>query len=573
MTRGRAWLGRLGRERNRYATGAAAAKLEALAALAPVRLRRPRDLVEFHGHLLFLRAFPDDERVRLAAVAALEAFARRVRGLPARALATLEDSGLAGSTSRHAFEAPVARWLADRFGASVELDWRAMPDSSGIDFLLGLVTGRAEQDGLESERLTTRQWLRRAKGAERISDLAWLLRELRRRRATRPLWQALYDDAGVPLAWRLRDGAGAAARNVLPVAAVHYRGRGLRRLPADPRRLIAAPLAGITLLDAKRAEAVIDVTRAALTARCREVYAISYANPQEVYLADLGAGTTLALLGVLPARRLSLESNYGYLLLSNGVPVGYAGVTPLYRQANTGINIFEPFRGSEAGFLCAQTLRAFHTLFGVERFVLNPYQIGAGNSEAIASGAFWFYYRLGFRPVAAELAALAAAEHRRQLGSSGRRTDARTLRRLAQSDVELVLPGARRRDRFAETWLAELSLLASERLARDAGGDGRERGAERLATRVARSLGVRRLASWPEAERAAFVALAPLVALLELGSLDASSRAGLVRLMRAKGAAQEAPYVRAAAADRHLLPGLMAAARRAGSARARAQAT
>ena len=144
----------------------------------------------------------------------------------------------------------------------------------------------------------------------------------------------LYDQAGVPVAWRLRDGAGATAHNELPPPVAHYR-RSLRRLPPDPRRLIATPLEGIALLEPKRAEAVIDVTRAALTARCREVYAISYANPEEVYLADLGTGTALALIGVLPERRLSLESNYGYLLLSNGVPVGYAGVTPLYRQANT----------------------------------------------------------------------------------------------------------------------------------------------------------------------------------------------------------------------------------------------
>jgi hypothetical protein len=556
------WLGRLGRQRDAYAAGTAAAKLDVLAALAAARFRRPRDLAELHGHLLFLRAFPDDERVRLAAVQALEAFPRRVRELPARTVALFEDSGLPGSSSRHTFEAPIARWLADRFAATAEIDWRAIADSSRIDFLLGLVTARAEQDGLESDRLSTREWLRRAKGAERITDLAWLLRELGRHRATRPAWQALYDDAGVPVVWRLRDGAGAAARNVLPTAAVHYRARGLRRLPADPRRLIAAPLEGITLLDAKRAEQVIDATRAALTARCREVYAVSHANPEEVYLADLGAGTALALLGVLPTRRLSLESNYGYLLLSNGVPVGYAGVTPLYRQANTGINIFEPFRGSEAGFLCAQTLRAFHTLFGVDRFVLNPYQIGAGNSEAIDSGAFWFYYRLGFRPVAPELAELAAAEHRRQRGRPGRRTDAAMLRRLAESDVELVLPGARARNRFAEHWLADLSLLASEQLA-GAGGGGRERDAGRIASRVARALGVRRLAHWPQAQRAAFVALAPLVALLDVESLDAVSRAALVRLLRAKGGPQEAPYVRAAAADRHFLPGLMAVARRA----------
>ena len=109
----------------------------------------------------------------------------------------------------------------------------------------------------------------------------------------------------------------------------------------------------------------------------------------------------LALIGVLPAQRLLLEANYGYVLLSNGVPIGYGGVSPLFRQANTGINVFDPFRGSEATYLWAQTLRAFRSLFGVRRFIINGYQFGAGNAEAIASGAYWFYYRLGFRPTSA----------------------------------------------------------------------------------------------------------------------------------------------------------------------------
>jgi hypothetical protein len=562
MTRLALLLDRLAVARNRYGAGAAAAKLELVGALAAVRPRRASELAALHGHLLFLRAFPDDPAVRLATDRALATFAKLVRAVPARERARLEDSGLVLSTSRHSFEAPVARWLADRFGADAEIDWRATDDSGGIDFLLSLVIARAEQDGAASERLTTRQWLRLAKGDARMTDLAWLLHELKRGRATRRVWPALYDHAGVAVAWRLRNGPGAATRNGLTTPSIHYRDRGLRRLPPDPKRLIAAPLERTELLDRRRAERVIDVTRAALTARCREVYAISYANPDEVYFVDLGAGTALALIGVLPARRLSLESNYGYLLLSNGVPIGYAGVTPLYRQANTGINIFESFRGSEAAFLCAQTLRAFRTLFGVHRFVLNPYQIGAGNREAIESGAFWFYYRLGFRPVVPEVAALAAAEQRRREAKPRHRTDEATLRRLARSDVELVLPGARRRDRFAESWLADLSVLASRELAR-AGSGSRERDSGQVAARVARALGVRGIARWPVAEREAFDSLAPLVALLDLNSLDGPARGGLVQLLRAKGAMQERPYVRAASTDPHFLPGLMSAARRA----------
>ena len=212
-----------------------------------------------------------------------------------------------------------------------------------------------------------------------------------------------------------------------------------RRLSVPLARHVMAPLDAIERLPRRRAARVIDVARSALAARCREVHAMNQANPDEVYLADLGEGVQLAVIGVLPAQRLLLEANYGYVLLSNGVPIGYGGVSPLFRQANTGINVFDPFRGSEATYLWAQTLRAFRSLFGVRRFIVNGYQFGAGNAEAIASGAYWFYYRLGFRPTSTEHQRLAEAEAAR-LQADGGRSPAATLRQLARGDLVLDLP-------------------------------------------------------------------------------------------------------------------------------------
>ena len=180
---------------------------------------------------------------------------------------------------------------------------------------------------------------------------------------------------------------------------------------------------------------------------------MNYANPGEVHLADLGEGVELAVIGVPPRERLPLEANYGFLLMSNGVPIGYGGVSPLFRQANTGINVFDPFRGSEAAFLWVQTLRAFRTLFGVRRFIINGYQFGAGNSEAIASGAYWFYWRLGFRPSLPENVALAAEEGARLKESPTRRTPAAVLRRLARGDLILDLADWDADDVFEEPLL------------------------------------------------------------------------------------------------------------------------
>jgi hypothetical protein len=70
-------------------------------------------------------------------------------------------------------------------------------------------------------------------------------------------------------------------------------------------------------------------------------------------------------------------------------------------------------------------------LLGVTLFTVDPYQLGLHNEEAIESGAFWFYRKLGFRPVDADVAKLLATEEKRLRSNPDYRTPARTLRRLA----------------------------------------------------------------------------------------------------------------------------------------------
>jgi hypothetical protein len=76
-------------------------------------------------------------------------------------------------------------------------------------------------------------------------------------------------------------------------------------------------------------------------------------------------------------------------------------------------------------------LRLFHQLLGVTLFIVDPYQLGLHNEEAIESGAFWFYRKLGFRPTDATVAKLLDTEEKRIQAKSDYRTSARTLRRLA----------------------------------------------------------------------------------------------------------------------------------------------
>jgi len=548
--------------RHQYTWDATAAKRAILGAITHANPRSVDLLTRLHEDLLFLRAFPDDAEIHALAGDGLRRIAVLLRRLPAARRAPADDSGMDGTSSRHTFEHPIARWLARKFPHDVEVDWKHLDDSSRLDALIHPVVQSAELDAFESDQLPTAAWIADARGDSCPSDLQWILDagDSIFPRTPRAL-AAAYDAAAVPIAWKLDGSWASATLNEIAPASPAFRDR-MRPAPSRPVRHIASPLPSIALLPRPQAMETIDVARAALAARCREVYAVSYSNADEVWLASLGEGATLAIIGAAPESRLSLESNYGYLLLSNGVPIGYGGVTPLFQQANTGINVFDPFRRSEAAYLWAQMLRAFATLFGVRRFVVNAYQFGEGNAEAIHSGAFWFYYRLGFRPVLSGTRRLAAKEFSRIERKSAYRSPPATLRALATCDLHLTLPGYPRGAFFDERWLVHTGLRVTRLIAREAAAT-REASVSRIAARIATALGARP-GSWPKAERDAFARLAPVVALLpRIARWSRADREALVEIMRAKGRAHEREFVHLAQAHPRFFDELIALLRTA----------
>lgn len=527
--------------RNRFTPDASAEKDHILRRLLRTPPRLLRRLVQLHDDLLFLRAFPDSADMSTLAREGLDLVARRLQRLPRTRRTRLDDSGIASSNARHTFPFAIARWLVDSYPSEVDVDWPELIDYARLDPLIRTFLTRAEEDGFDGLEQERAAWLRVARPKSSPSTLQWLIERAEAGAHSRRTFAAIYDAAPLPIRWRLTHSRGSTTHNELSTRR-HYR-TAMRRAPEHPLRHIAAPLPGIELLQPRQAGRVIDVARAALTSRCREVFPISNPNRNEVWLADLGEGASLAIIGAMPAQRMSLETNYGYLLMSNGIPIGYGGVTPLFCQANTGINIFDPFRGSEAAFLWAQMLRAFHSLFGVRRFVVNAYQIGAGNAEAIASGAFWFYYRLGFRPSDPATRAVAAEEALRLARNRNNRSPERVLKRLALSDLHLTLPGFVASTFFAERLLSVCSTRVTQRLSASSASLQRRRMGT-LHQRVMKSLGVRSLSRWPSDERKSFELLAPVMDLLpDVDRWTELERRGLIQLMRAKGANQEREFV------------------------------
>jgi hypothetical protein len=129
------------------------------------------------------------------------------------------------------------------------------------------------------------------------------------------------------------------------------------------------------------------------------------------------------------------------MFFKNGVPAGYVELLSLCERAEVGFNLYYTFREGESAWLYARLLRLFHQILGVTCFSVDPYQLGHENEEAVDSGAFWFYRKLGFRPTGPAVAGLMAREESRIAKTPGHRSSRRTLEKLAGGYMLYEMPG------------------------------------------------------------------------------------------------------------------------------------
>ena len=542
-----------------YGGDTASEKRRLLAELGGLRLDRAKPLVALQRVVCFLSAFPDDAAVHRAARRLAEGFAARVARLPKAEREQFDDSGAAGSLTRHHYAAAAARWMQRRHAGAVDVDWKADHAADSLHALIAPRLRPMEAEAVDLSRAGIRRWLAQAKGGRGDTDLGWLLAQAGSGRA-REAFDREFDAAEVPLAWRLDDRAGITG-NLLrrPVVA---RSGGMRRARGDARTAITQPI-DVECLPRRAAARLLDVWRAALWSRTRTVLQVEQPNLDECWLADLGGGLQFAAIGVVPERRGLLEPTYGHLLLANGMPIGYGGFTTLFAQVNTGINVFPEFRGSEAAYAFEQALRVMHALTGCARFVVNPYQFGAGNDEALASGAYWFYYRLGFRSAQAPVRALAEKEFARLRGDRRYRVPVATLRRLAACDIHLDLTEDASEKFFDEGWLEALGAGITAAIARE-GAASRAEALASMEKRIAGLLGIR-LAELNAVERQGFAQFAPVLAQIDgLADWPKAERRALAQIVRARWAMQERSFIAGMRTHERLRNSLARSARRRG---------
>lgn len=536
-------------EAGRRARPSGGETLRALERLGAVPPRSPADLARFHEALLFHAAYPENASVLRAARRHLARIPDRVRRLAAAgedlsALDLPETAGTGGTRIGTTFSFDFLRTLVARHGGAVRVDWEAFDREDRIGATFPRFVPLLEEEALADANVPYRAWIDAARG--RQAELPWILERFESLPLPPESRAELFDGLGLPVVWDLSP---AVSRTLARVPLrrsrpFFHREPLLARRDVDLRSELEAPPLPLVRLSPRQGRRWLDLARDAGGVRYRELYGFTYGNPETARLADAGRGCQIALFGLPPEQRLPLRAGYAAFVAKNGVPVAYVEGLALFERIEVGFNVYYTFREGESAWIYARVLRLFRQALGVTSFSVDPYQIGFENEEAIASGAFWFYRKLGFHSTSRLLREATAQEEEKLGNDPRRRTPARVLRRLAERNLlfEAGSPDQAAGAEWDRFHVRRLGLAAGRRMSREFGGDAE---AIRSATsaRVARRLGVD-LARWPDSRRRAFESLALVLDLVEeLPRWSSGEKRAAAEILRAKSAREEGRYL------------------------------
>jgi hypothetical protein len=503
-------------------------------------------LIRFHDLLLFLRAFPVGVKVLRLADTLLGRIEPKVKAVLAAGadpddFAPEEVAGIAGTVVDAAYSYPMVCWLVEHHPKAISIQW----DGYERDPQRGLFWPRffplMEEDSLIEANVPYLDWLTAARG--RQDELPWLVKQFQRLSLTEKEKAALYDSLEIMVRW---DMSGSHASRTLarkPVRQFYFHREPLiqRRQVSFTDELSKPPLP-LKVLPRRQAEKALDMVKEVLGVRYRELYGTSNADPVWVVQANIGRGAEVYVCGLPPEKRLPLRAYLAGFTVKNGVPINYFECSSLFEWTEVGFNTFPAYRDGETAWVYAQTLRLLHQLHGTKAISVYPYQIGDDNEEAIASGAFWFYRKLGFRSMHPDLEKLAQAEEKKVQANPKYRTSAPTLRKLSKANVVYELPEAERGawDKFS---IRSVGLAVQRRMARDFGGD--VEAMRRATTRqLAHQLNVNAL-KLKAHEQQAFADFAMVLSLVpDLARWSTEEKATLRAIIAAKASKTEQRYQR-----------------------------
>lgn len=517
-------------EATRYAYGADFSQRKAglLRQLRQARLRTSDQVLRFHEHVSFLRAHPDDQEVLEIAESLLAGFSDRDDLRSGRD--RLADSGIAGTDIHYRFFWPTARWLTARWPTQLVIDWDYVEDLEALAALLPLLVSPVEANWLRVLKPSPSAALARLAGTD--TDAAYFVRAVASIPGNDFTRERLYDSIGLPLILKAGNETPSRTRAYAPPPRIYFRTEAPQDARPDLWTEIGRSPQSIRSVSRKEGATLIDLAREAMVTRGRDLDTFAYGDPGDIRLIEDGEGLAWAMIGLVPERRPVLRTAYGFLTLHNGVPVGYVQSDALWRCVDLAFNTFSTFRGQGGAHVLGRTMAMLRHIFDATSFTLEPYQLGDGNEEGIESGAWWFYYKAGFRPRNGAIRALAKSELERMQRRPDHRSSPATLAKLAKDYLYLDRPGNR-----APHW-PRLAALGAD-VAHNRRSDGDSHGDRRS------SLPMGAIRSSDTTKRNVWTAWAPIVELLPgIDQWSQDERRELVAVILAKAGRRDTDYLR-----------------------------
>jgi hypothetical protein len=557
--------------KSRFGQGAATQTKHLLDQLTHHECPDPRSVLRLHETVLFLRAFPQSPSLIRPIETFLNTFhvhigKLRASGADMFAFDDFDTSGIAGTTMQDTLNFEAARWLARHIPRSVEIAWNDYEEERAMGSTWPRFIPLLEEDSDVEANIPWRRWLDAARGHER--DLEWLIGRFEQLPVTDRERAELYDSLRLPLRWHLKNLKLSRTRNWMRPRSFYYHTEPLiTRSQVSLADELAQPSPRLTRLSHRKGELIHDTIREVMLVRYRELYGTTLADPNSFVRADLGRGVVMYFWNLPAARRLPLRAYVAGFTLKNGVPINYIEAIGLCEWIEVGFNTFYTYRGGETAWVYAQSLRCLRAFTGATTFSVYPYQIGQNNDEALDSGAFWFYRKLGFRSGRNDLEQLARREEQKIAANPQHRTVKKTLKRLAEAHMfydldhaglgkDTTSSRAVKADSSSPASAPEgmpgpwdtfstrtLALRVNRRMAHDFGGDS-ARIRRASSAEVSRALHVN-ASCWSPAERQAFETWSLVLALIpNLRDWSRQEKQDAVEIIRAQAGSSEMHYLR-----------------------------
>jgi hypothetical protein len=426
-----------------------------------------KQIESYHNSLLFLLSYAESESVYALAESEMQRITNLIKDKK-NFCEQLVGSGIAGTETQGAYSYTLVKWMIKIFPHTLSIH---SFDEEGVHpkEILKHTLSEAEFELTSDEKLNAIKWLEKASGTKNKKEiLVWLINQMELINASKLIKDQLFESLKLYVEIEPNNNSFSRSYGKVQITKQYFHAEGLLK-KFNELELINKKLPVEKKLNLKEKQQIIEVSRIALCLLNRETDPITYCEELNLKYYELERGLSIALFSIDAERRLPIESYVGFMMFKNGYPMSYGGAWLFGSRSLIGINIFESFRGGESAVVFAQLLRCYKMAFGASYFEVEPYQFGKNNPEGIQSGAFWFYYRFGFKPCDKELFKLALNEHQKIVSTKGYRTSVEILKTFTKSNLFVCFNNS------SEIPLnpSDLSKYVSNKIATEFNGDRR----------------------------------------------------------------------------------------------------